>query len=270
MGINQSKTFISRLLETSNTLNLCAKEKECLDVGYDGLPTRKRAYSDYRKVISESDIENKSELLKVFSLTKDEKQEYNDDYRKKVYIKNGNLRCVYNYKQYIDKAISIIDNNSYADKVVGFAALTGRRVAEIATSADFKIKNSESLIFKGQLKNKNGDVTSDYEIPCLYNTFNLIKKFDVFREEYKKYLGDPKKFNSNFSKYIGISTKKHFKEFVDCDVMAKDLRAIYGRICCNLYKPDNETESFYFAKILGHSDLDLTTCNSYLCFRLVD
>ena len=47
MGITQTENFIDRLKQSDNPFLLCQKEKDYLDVNYQGLPTRKKSYSEY-------------------------------------------------------------------------------------------------------------------------------------------------------------------------------------------------------------------------------
>jgi len=273
MGIIQTDNFVHRLHNSDNPFQVCLKEKEYLDVNYKALPTRKKSYSEYRKVIQESDlsVNDKDKFIKVFSLTKDEYSDYKNDYKRKVTYEHDNQKPFYNYQRYIDTAVGLLDCRSYPEQVIGFAALTGRRVGEIASTAKFEIVSSNELMFTGQLKLKyKNPVDKPYTIPVLTNSFELVKRFDDFRDKYKTYLAEPSKFHNNVSRYISEFTKKHFKQFVDDDIKPKDLRAVYAEIASSLYKPINQTKQRYFALILGHSEDDLVTCNSYFDFRLCD
>jgi hypothetical protein len=262
-------SFLNNLKNTDDVINVCKSEKEYLDFNYGSLPTRKRSYSDYRKAISTHDFEQeiKDDCLKVFRLSSKEYVEYKDAYKKTVVKSQDNLRSIYNYEKYIERAVSLLDYRSYPEQLLGFAALTGRRVAEIGCTANFKIASSNELIFLGQLKTKCLEAKS-YPIPVLTHSFTLVQKFAEFRERYTKYLGSPERFHNNNSKYINSFVKKHFNEFVEGDITPKDLRAIYARVTCHLYKPPKQTAQRYIALILGHSENDLETCNSYFDFEL--
>lgn len=273
MAITQTENFIDRLKQSDNPFLLCEKEKEYLDVNYQGLPTRKKSYSEYRKVIVDSSLSDaeKEKYTQVFALSKEQYADYKNDYKRKVAKEHDNQKPLYNHKKYIEKAISLLDCKSYPEQVIGFAALTGRRLAEIGCTAEFSIVSSDELMFKGQLKLKDKTPTlKPYKIPVLANSFTLMKKFDLFREKYKTYIGNPKKFHNNNSRYISEFTKKHLKQFVEKDIQGKDLRAIYAEIAASKFKSIEQTKQRYFALILGHSEDDLVTCNSYFDFRLCD
>ena len=74
MAITQTENFIDRLKQSDNPFLLCEKEKEYLDVNYQGLPTRKKSYSEYRKVIIDSSLSDaeKEKYTQVFALSKEQ------------------------------------------------------------------------------------------------------------------------------------------------------------------------------------------------------
>ena len=49
-------------------------------------------------------------------------------------------------------------------------------------------------------------------------------------------------------------------------MMPKDLRAAYATIAWEWFAPPHIAQSAYFARILGHSELDLVTVQSYIDF----
>jgi hypothetical protein len=271
MGCLRVKEFIGVVGKTKDITSICCIEKKYLDDNYSTVGSRKTAYSAYRKGIKESFLNEtlKEKCINTFKLTREEMSEYKQDYNSKVVAEHDNLKLIFNYKEYIKKAVSLLDAKNYSDKVLGFAALTGRRVGEIGCTADFLFKNNDEVIFTGQLKTRIEEDDIKYVIPVLYNSKDLIKKFKDFRSTYTQYLNLPEKFHNNISKYLSLNVKKHFSVFVEGDITPKDLRSIYSTIVlATMKKNKSQSDQRYVAVILGHGDDDLNTSNSYFDYVL--
>ena len=210
----------------------------------------------------------KYNAVRNLRLTKDETNTINVNYKAKIKKEQSNLKLIKNPQGIIDKAISLLSSKSYINRVLALATLTGRRVAEIGCTAEFIPFNKNTVIFKGQLKTK-GKYCSDYKIPLLTITEPIITCLKGLRLDMPQYINNPAIFHSNCSKELSLRVKKHFSEFVEDDITAKDLRAIYATIACSKYKKDSrKTAQCYYSEILGHSEDDLNTCNSYFDFYL--
>ena len=210
----------------------------------------------------------KYNIVRNLRLTKDETNTININYKTKIKKEQSNLKLIKNPQGIIDKAISLLSSKSYINRVLALATLTGRRVAEIGCTAEFIPFNKNIVIFKGQLKTKGKDC-SDYKIPLLTTTESIINCLERLRLDMPQYINNPVTFHSNCSKELSLRVKKHFNEFVENDITAKDLRAIYATIACAEYKKDSrKTAQCYYSEILGHSENDLNTCNSYFDFYL--
>ena len=210
----------------------------------------------------------KYNAVRNLRLTKDETNTININYKAKIKKEQSNLKLIKNPQGIIDKAISLLTSKSYINRVLALATLTGRRVAEIGCTAEFIPFNKNTVIFKGQLKTKEKDC-SDYKIPLLATTEHIISCLKGLRLDMPQYINNPVIFHSNCSKELSLRVKKHFSEFVEDDITAKDLRAIYATIACAKYKKDSrKTAQCYYSEILGHSENDLNTCNSYFDFYL--
>lgn len=271
MGCLRVKEFIGVVGKTNDVNTICNLEKKYLDDSYTTVGSRKTAYSAYRKGVKESSLNKnlKEKCMNTFKLTREEMSKYKQDYNLKVVIEHDNLKSIFNYKDYICKAISLLEAGNYPDKILGFAALTGRRVGEIGCSANFLFKNNDEVIFTGQLKTRIEEYDTQYVIPVLYNSKDLIKRFKDFRSIYTQYLNSPEKFHNNVSKYLSLNVKKHFSSFVEGDITPKDLRSIYSTIVLSTMKKNkSQSDQRYVAIILGHGDDDLNTSNSYFDYVL--
>jgi hypothetical protein len=274
MGLLRIDYFLEYLHKYKNTQIVCLEEKAYIDVNYKTVDSRKTAYSSYRKKVFESELacDIKNIVRETFKLSREEADNYKKVYNEKIKNEQNNLKAIYDVDGFINKAESLIINHNFVESILGFAALTGRRVAEIGCTAEFLICSSQQLFFKGQLKTKESkNIDEYYSIPCLSNVENLLECFKNFRNSTVKYINKPELFHNNCSKDLSIYVKKHFNPFIEGNVTPKDLRAIYATIACKSFKNnDRQTDQSYIADILGHSENDLNTCNSYFDFVILD
>jgi integrase len=279
--------FIRNLENNCEIMNICLAEKKYIDNKYLTIGSRKSTYSTYRKHIKNSDLGDdvKYETLKFLKLTKDENIAYSNDKIDKVNFKLENLKVITDVEGYIETGISLIKKPSYIERILGFCCVTGRRPAEIGCSADFSFVDINHLEFSGQLKTKSDELKS-YVIPCLMNTSDFLRHWQVFREQHTKNVIDKKehnlndfysteltkKFNSSYAKDMSMRTKKYFNKYLGEDVTTYNLRHTYATIATmkfnnmskNLYHDDK-----FRAKILGHNERDLVSVDTYKQFLKV-
>lgn len=226
-----------------------------------------------RKVSKRSLVEV---LLKILVLSKEQFDEYSEEYTQSVAMKNHNQRKIYDIESYLDTAKSLLYANSYYDRIIALCVLTGRRSAEIGCTASFEpVVDEGYLLFSGQLKTKNRGVMPPYLIPIFANYHDLQQCLNSIRNDKPELINNPTKFNKSVSKEIGIRVKKHLGEYVEGTVRIKDLRAIYSALAYEnyLYSCSNDfatiSHNAFFSRILGHNEKDLNTCNSYgdFCVR---
>ncbi len=271
MGGLRIENFLKNIENETNIQNVCTVEKEYIDKYYSTIGSRKKTYSLYRKAVNDTkfSIDNKKIVLDILKLSNEEMIEYKKDYKEKVKNNHDSLRIIKDVQGYIETAISLIQSNNFIDKVLGFSAITGRRVAEIGATAEFELHTPQHLIFKGQLKTKESKYYDSYIIPILMNTYDFITHFRFFREQYTKYLNNPNAFHNSCSKDLSFKVKVHFSKFVEGVITPKNLRAIYTTLASNEFnKNTRRTHQSYIADILGHSPEDLNTVNSYFVFKL--
>ena len=273
MGLMQIEKFIDNISNLSEIEDRCQQEKSYIDAHYKTLGSRKYTFTLYRNAVRDSSLEDSSKkvILNILKLTTEETLFYKEDYKKKVKEEQNNLKLIIDYQGYINKAESLIKTNLFISSVLGFAALTGRRVAEIACSAKFQLYSPAHLMFSGQLKTKGrGDIGS-YLIPCLTSPIEIVSEFKRFRKNFPRYIDEFRAFHNNNSKDLSVQAKRHFSDYVEGEVKPKDLRAIYATIACKTIKENfRQSEQSYMADILGHDENDLNTCNSYIDYKIKD
>ena len=221
--------------------------------------------------ISIIDLKNnikKYYAVRSLSLTLEEIKTINDNYKIKVVKEHSSLKLIKNPQDFINKAVELLSSKSYITRVLAIALLSGRRVAEVGCTAEFSLIDKNTVMFKGQLKTKEREC-KPYRIPLLATPKLIISCLKEIRIDKPQYINKPILFHSNCSKVLSMAVKKYFSEFVESNITPKDLRAIYATIACSRYKKDNrKTPQLYYSEILGHSEDDLNTCNSYFDYCL--
>ena len=253
--------------------------KQCGSVG-----SLKRYFSKYRNFLKEKVDENKlvsgvsllSLLLQTLRLDDEQQATFTKGQRQEISAAQGSLRKVYDTDKYLSVAVSLLDAVSVYDRILGLAALTGRRVAEIACSAKLEAckGNEFKAVFSGQLKTKGRTDVVPYEIPLLHNYDAIAKTLKGVQETKPQFKNNPELFNATASGRLSEQVKKHFTRLFEGEPKTKDLRAIYALLAFNRFQVAEQlskgyvTKSInkYFASILGHSIDDVVTCGSYIDF----
>jgi hypothetical protein len=160
---------------------------------------------------------------------------------------------------------------------MGLMALTGRRPAEIFSSASFslpkkKLPFPQPSSSRGQLKTRHAPGTSfePYPIPVLAEPKKSSPSSPKLRS--LKTFASPDAVNTTTSpqppKYVSAA-------FGSLALPWKPghLRSAYAAICCHRFKPKNMTEDIFIAEILGHKLLPgataLSVGQSYKDFYVV-
>jgi hypothetical protein len=207
-------------------------------------------------------------ILSHLKIKEFETRKIKENYNSSVKTIRSNLRYILDVEGYIGKAVDLLKVNSFIDNVLGLAALTGRRVAEIGCTAIFNYINDSTIAFKGQLKTKELDNNLSFEIPVFTDSKLVISALENIRTKFSQYINNPTKFHNNCSS--ALSKKAHqFESFVEDKVTAKDLRAIYAAIAFNKYcRSDRMDDTVYYSNVLGHDEKDTDTCLSYTKYKI--
>lgn len=257
------------------------KERAYLRRSYKTISSLKNAYTAYRKWLKESCYRHphlpvdqvEDAIKKGLRLTEKEDKAFQRHHKEQVSEDNRNLRPIHDVDKHINTSIHLLKSGSYLDVVLGLSALTGRRTAEIATSAQFKPLSVDQIEFKGQLKVKGRGDIGAYPIPVLHDSSLLVWHLKRLRQNKPELIGAPQKFHDCCSSNLHERAKKHYGFLYEEDFQPKDLRAIYAEICFHLYGEEEGrrvSQVSYYAQILGHGLHDLTTAHSYLDFYISD
>lgn len=285
MSICQVENFyeaVKKCRTKEAVLRRAKREVEYLNAECGSIGSLKRYYSKYRNFLksnlTSSYIVSGAPLLELLlqTLRLSEVQQaiFTGEQRREISQSQGTLRKIYDTDKYISVAISLLDAVSVYDRILGLAALTGRRVAEIACTASFAIVESDNFkaIFTGQLKTKGRTDVVPYEIPLLHNYNSIVRTLEDVQAVKPQFKNNPELFNATASGRLGEQVKKHFTGLFEGEPKTKDLRAIYALLAFNKFQ-EQDNSSFitisinkFFANILGHSVDDVITCGSYIDF----
>lgn len=252
-------------------------QKQCGSIG-----SLKRYFSKYRNFLKNK-VDNRilvsgvsllSLLLETLRLNEMQQASFTKEQRQEISRAQGTLRKIYDTDKYLNVAVGLLGAVSVYDRILGVAALTGRRVAEIGCTANLARCEGDNFkaIFTGQLKTKGRTDVIPYEIPLLYNYDSVVKVLKGIQEDKPQFADNSALFNATASNKLSAAVKKHFAGLFEGEPKTKDLRAIYALLAFNKFQAGEQSEfvsisiNKYFANILGHSVDDVVTCGSYIDF----
>lgn len=275
MGISRYDNFIQKMTgkNASEIVIACSTELRYLRKNYETSSMR-RALTNYRNAVKKSDLKDdtKTIILKKLVLSLEEKDTLSKAAYQQVSNDLQNLRPIYEVDKYIDVAMTLLTESSYLAQATGLLALTGRRAAEIGCTGKFELIDNDTtkVLFSGQLKVKDRIDVAPYVIPILGDAEKVIATLNHIRIKKPDFINNPVKFHDAASKELNRRVKRFFPFVSDTPLAIKDLRSIYGEL--NFYFEDNRTiaKSKYISSILGHTEDDITTGQSYLDFYICD
>ncbi len=281
MAIAKPNEFLNVVSSCKSISAVIAKskaERAYLNREYTTIASLKSAFTSYRNYLKANISVDKKlsrkplleTILNELRLTPEQQTCFNQSKHLDIKENKSNLRELYNTEVYLKVASQLLDSNSYLDNILGLCALTGRRVAEIGCTAEFKYIDKQVLEFTGQLKTKNRIDVTPYQIPTLFNAAKLMQTLAKIREVKKQFINKPQLFHNATSKDLSARVKKHFTDLFEGEPKVKDLRAIYALISFTNFSKVATNKRIdrdvYFSNILGHSEDDITTCGSYVDF----
>lgn len=269
-NVNNFFDNLSRIEDISLFEKYCEEEKRNIEETYSVLTSKKSVYTKYRnKALIYKFEDDKNNIVRYyFKLDKVDYKILRDKYTEKVSKFLSNRKLIYSPENYINTSISLLESNKINNNIVGLAALTGRRVAEIGCSASFKYLTKNKLLFTGQLKTKTREEVKPFEIPVFHDANILIKVLNRIRYEKPQFYNNTPLFHDTCSKTISSIVKKTYVNIVEGEVTPKDLRAIYACLANFNFRPNTISPNRYIAMILGHAEIDNDTSNSYQNYYL--
>ncbi len=275
--------FIDRLKGVrtkSKIAAICAEEMAYIEIRYPNSTTRHRLLTDYRNALKKrySAVETLSDgrenpkhyAFELMKLNQDEAKKRVEKTRKNVGTRSSN-RVTFDLQEHINLCNNLLNDDDVQNLALGIMAVTGRRPIEVLKTASFEMASKNQLIFSGQTKTREGENTRDnYIIPCLVNADIVVSALEKLRRILPLKGIDHRQVNnklsSNLNKkikniYSKLELNKHIR------MTCKGLRSMYAGACFELFNHDNSKSfSRYVGEILGHSEDDQTTSQSYEYF----
>lgn len=261
MAIQRVVEFIATLEsnKVTSVAELCKRELDYLRLEYrvkdianqdgicNGLATYKKAITNYRKAIYNLNPNHPAmEFLKMDEL--DVMNFNKQNQRSSMRAFDTDEYVIKDADTFISLSISLLTANSYIDRILGIAALTGRRVNEIAVTSSFELCDEKEFNDAyerfGLIYDNNGFFISElskkktYEhseslhdsgiIPVLENASIVLSTIENLRIE--KQFKDNEHFHNVASKALSEKVKKYYAPILGEKCKVHDLRKAYARI----------------------------------------
>ena len=186
MAIAKPKEFLAVITackSISAVVAKCKAERAYLNREYATVASLKNGFTSYRNYLRVNISLDKKlsrkplleTILNELRLTPEQQACFSKNKRVDIKEDKSNLRELYNIDAYLKVASELLESKSYLDNILGLCALTGRRVAEVGCTAEFKYIDKQILEFTGQLKTKERAELAPYQIPTLFNAAKLMQ-----------------------------------------------------------------------------------------------
>jgi len=227
------------------------------DRGSKTLKQQQGLMDETRRIIKDSlGVDHWS--LDFIKFTTAEYTELNNLKQKRVAQRNEATQQLENPDEIVAEAARLLDSRAWENLAAGLAVTTGRRVAEILSTAKFKKKTQWSVEFTGALKRRGEPVELSFEIPTLVRADRVIDALKRLRAELPEAIGmEPREINQKYEPAVARVCDRVFAQLVPAREGKDNLythlfRAIYATIATFWFCPSSVNETEFKAAIQGH------------------
>ncbi|BAU15691.1 hypothetical protein LEP3755_62560 (plasmid) [Leptolyngbya sp. NIES-3755] len=195
--------------------------------------------------------------LDVVGLSKHEYAEINDRKQGNVAKRNEQVQFIGDPDAIVARAVKLLSEPEWADIAAGLAVLTGRRSAELLSTAHFEVKSKWSVTFSGAVK-RRGEKGLAFEIPTLTTAKRVVSAIEKLRRELPQAVDLPAdQVNAKYGQAVARSCDRHFQDLVPTRAGKDNLythlfRSVYACIATFWYCPPNVDATEFKAAIQGH------------------
>jgi hypothetical protein len=175
----------------------------------------------------------------------------------RVSKKNEAVQAITDPEAIVSKAVRLLESNAWADITAGLAVLTGRRVAELLSTATFTKKTHWCVIFTGAVK-RGSEEGLQFEIPTLTTAQKVVDALAKIRKELPQAQGmTATEINQKYESLVAKACDKHFKDLIPVREGKDNLythlfRGVYATIATFWYCPPNIEAREFQSAIQGH------------------
>jgi Telomere resolvase len=197
-------------------------------------------------------------ILNHIKFTTEEHTEINAIKQKRVGDRNEAIQQIDHPDKIVAEAVRLLKSPNWANIAAGLAVLTGRRVAEILSTAKFKKRSQFSILFTGALKRRGEPVELSFEIPTLTSADHVITALSRLRAELPEaVLMPPRDINKKYESAVATVCDRSFANLVPAregqgNLYTHLFRAVYATIASFWYCPPSVNETEFKAAIQGH------------------
>jgi hypothetical protein len=176
----------------------------------------------------------------------------------KTLVKHSRRRSINHPDKIVSEAVRLLKSPNWANMAAGLAVLTGRRVAEILSTAKFKKRSQFSILFTGALKRRGEPVELTFEIPTLTTADHIITALSRLRAELPEAVHmSPSDINKKYESAVANVCDRTFAQLVPAregqgNLYTHLFRAVYATIATFWYCPPSVNETEFKAAIQGH------------------
>ncbi|NJL23481.1 MAG: hypothetical protein HC895_25945 [Leptolyngbyaceae cyanobacterium SM1_3_5] len=227
------------------------------DRGSTALTQQQSLVDDTRKALKAA-LGEDHWALNYIGFSRDESIELNNIKQGRVSERNESVQQIEKPDEIVAKAVRLLDSPEWADMAAGLAVLTGRRAAEVLSTAQFEKKSHWSVIFTGALKRRGESVILSFEIPTLTNADRVIATLAKLRAALPEAIGlPPTEINQRYEPAMARACDREFADLVPAREGKDNLythlfRAVYATIATFWYCPPSVHETEFKAAIQGH------------------
>jgi hypothetical protein len=195
--------------------------------------------------------------LEIVGLSKQEYAEINDRKQGNVAKRNEQVQFIDDPDAIVARAVKLIEEPDWADIAAGLAVLTGRRSAELLSTARFEVKSKWSVTFRGAVK-RRGEKGLAFEIPTLTTAKRVVTAIEKLRQELPQAVNLPAdEVNAKLGQAVARSCDQNFQGLVPTREGKDNLythlfRSVYACIATFWYCPVTVDATEFKAAIQGH------------------